>query len=89
MLPFVSGLFGPDLAIDLGTANTLIGVPGAGVVLDEPSVVATSPRVRGMLPGGCAVGHLARQMFGRSPESVTVVRPLRDGVITDSNLVRD
>jgi rod shape-determining protein MreB len=86
MLPFVSGLFGPDLAIDLGTANTLIGVPGAGVVLDEPSVVAVSPRIRGLLPGGCAVGHLARQMFGRSPESVTVVRPLRDGVITDSHL---
>ena len=91
MLDFVSGLFGPDLAIDLGTTTTLIGVPGEGLVLNEPSVVAVAPRgaprssIR-VLSGGCAVGHLARQMWGRTPESIHVVRPLRDGVIVDSTL---
>jgi len=86
MLDFVSRIFGPDLAIDLGTATTLIGVPGEGLVLNEPSVVAVAPRGNRVLSSGCAVGHLARQMWGRTPDSITVVRPLRDGVITDSNL---
>ena len=86
MLNRLLGFFSADLAIDLGTVNTLISVPGEGVVLDEPSVVAVGERSQRVLSGGCAVGHLARQMSGRTPDSISVVRPLRDGVITDFQL---
>jgi rod shape-determining protein MreB len=75
-----------DLAVDLGTVNTLIAVAGEGLVLDEPSVVAVEKRTSRILSGGCAVGHLARQMLGRTPESISVVRPLSEGVITDFEL---
>ena len=86
MLNRIRGLFSADLAVDLGTANTLIGVAGEGVVLNEPSVVAVEEGTHRVLSGGCAVGHLARQMLGRTPGSISVVRPLRDGVITDFEL---
>jgi rod shape-determining protein MreB len=98
MLNRVFGLFGADLAIDLGAANTLIAAPGEGVVLNEPSVVAVAAVGRAASPsgnkgaahrilsGGCAVGHLARQMSGRTPDTIHVVRPLKDGVITDFQL---
>jgi rod shape-determining protein MreB len=86
MLNRISGLFGADLAIDLGTANTLISVAGEGLVLNEPSVVAVEEGTHRVLSGGCAVGHLARQMLGRTPGSISVVRPLREGVITDFEL---
>jgi rod shape-determining protein MreB len=86
MLNRVFGYFSSDLAIDLGTANTLISVPGEGLVLNEPSVVAVGARARQVLSGGCAVGHLARQMWGRTPDSISVVHPLKDGVITDFHL---
>ena len=76
----------PDLAIDLGTANTLVAVQGRGIVLDEPSVVALEKGTRKVLGRGTAVGKLARQMLGRTPESITAVRPLADGVITDFEL---
>jgi rod shape-determining protein MreB len=69
----------PDIAIDLGTANTLIQVKGQGVVLNEPSVVAldrATGRVR-------AIGLEAKRMLGRTPEGIVAVRPLRDGVIAD------
>ena len=72
-----------DMAVDLGTANTLIAVVGEGLVLDEPSVVAIDRGTGRILSGGCAVGHLARQMQGRTPERIAVVRPLADGVIAD------
>ena len=75
-----------DLAVDLGTANTLISVAGEGLVLNEPSVVAVQHRTNRILSGGCAVGHLARQMLGRTPDSIAVVRPLAGGVITDFQL---
>jgi len=75
-----------DLAVDLGTANTLISMPGEGLVLNEPSVVAVQQRTNRILSGGCAVGHLARQMLGRTPDSIAVVRPLAGGVITDFQL---
>lgn len=77
------GYLRAELAVDLGTANTLIARAGEGLVLDEPSVVAVARDSRRILSGGCAVGHLARQMLGRTPDSISVVRPLRDGVITD------
>lgn len=75
-----------DLAVDLGTANTLVGVVGEGIVLDEPSVVAIDRRTGRILAGGCAVGHLAKQMQGRTPDSIQVVRPLGAGVIADFEL---
>jgi len=76
----------PDLAIDLGTANTLVAIQGDGVVLDEPSVVALQKGTRRVLGKGTAVGKLAKQMLGRTPDSITAIRPLQDGVITDFEL---
>jgi rod shape-determining protein MreB len=76
----------PDLAIDLGTANTLVAIQGEGIVLDEPSVVALQKGTRRVLGKGTAVGKLAKQMLGRTPDSITAIRPLQDGVITDFEL---
>ena len=73
---------GRDLAIDLGTANTVIYERGRGVVLDEPSVVAVRSGTSHLL----AAGHRAKEMLGRTPESVSAVRPLRDGVISDADV---
>jgi rod shape-determining protein MreB len=70
---------GRDIAIDLGTANTLIYVRGQGVVLNEPSVVALD--VSDGKP--VAVGHEAKRMMGRTPGHIRAVRPLKDGVIAD------
>jgi rod shape-determining protein MreB len=78
--------FSADLAIDLGTAVTRIAAAGEGVVLEEPSVVAVEQGSRRVLARGAAVGHLARQIEGRTPGSISVVRPLRDGVIADFEL---
>ena len=78
--------FCPDLAIDLGTANTLVAVQGGGITLNEPSVVALQKGSRRVTGRGTAVGKLARQMLGRTPDSIQAVRPLRDGVITDFEL---
>jgi rod shape-determining protein MreB len=86
MLQRLFGYLRADLAVDLGTANTLISVAGEGLVLNEPSVVAVQQRTNRILSGGCAVGHLARQMLGRTPDSIAVVRPLAGGVITDFEL---
>ncbi len=86
MLNRLFGCLGSDLAVDLGTANTLVSVAGEGIVLDEPSVVAVEGKTNRILSGGCAVGHLAKQMLGRTPKSISVVRPLREGVITDFEL---
>jgi len=76
----------PDLAIDLGTANTLVAIQGQGIALDEPSVVALQKGTRRVLGKGTAVGKLAKQMLGRTPDNITAVRPLKDGVITDFEL---
>lgn len=75
----VSGLLGRDIAIDLGTANTLIYARKKGIVLDEPSVVAINPHTGKLL----AVGAKAREMIGRTPPHIATLRPLRDGVIAD------
>jgi len=83
MLRHLFDHFRCDLAIDLGTANTLIGVAREGIVLDEPSIVAVDARTKRILSGGCAVGHLARQMEGRTPDQIAVMRPLVGGVIAD------
>ncbi|KAF0121416.1 MAG: rod shape-determining protein MreB [bacterium] len=79
----ILGLFSNDLAIDLGTANTLVYVKGKGIVLSEPSVVA----VRSNYPEGVkkvlAVGMEAKKMLGRTPGSIVAIRPMKDGVIAD------
>ncbi|QHI95282.1 MreB/Mrl family cell shape determining protein [Aristophania vespae] len=75
------GLMSADMAIDLGTANTLVYVKGRGVVLNEPSVVAVTD-IRGRRQV-LAVGDEAKQMVGRTPGNITAIRPLRDGVIAD------
>ncbi len=73
---------GRDLAIDLGTANTLIHERGRGVVLDEPSVVAVRRGSSELL----AAGARAKEMIGRTPDSIVALRPLRDGVISDADV---
>ena len=72
-----------DIAIDLGTANTLIYVKGKGIVLNEPSVVALSNEKKDQKPKVLAVGHEAKTMLGRTPGNISAVRPLKDGVIAD------
>lgn len=72
-------MFGGKLGIDLGTANTLVYVPGKGIVLNEPSVVAVSERDNKIL----AVGVEAKEMIGRTPDDIVAYRPMRDGVIAD------
>jgi rod shape-determining protein MreB len=79
-------MFTSDLAIDLGTANTLVYLRGRGVVLSEPSVVA----VRGSGKGGkvLAVGSAAKEMLGRCPENIRAIRPMKDGVIADFEITQ-
>ncbi|GAB4361814.1 MAG: rod shape-determining protein [Methylohalobius sp. ZOD2] len=83
MFKRLRGLFSNDLSIDLGTANTLIYIPGQGIVLNEPSVVAIrEDRLRGA-KSIAAVGQEAKQMLGRTPGNIVAIRPLKDGVIAD------
>lgn len=82
LFDWVSGLFSNDLAIDLGTANTLIYVRGKGIVSCEPSVVAVETSQNGRRRVS-HVGREAKEMLGRTPANVAAVRPLRDGVIAD------
>ncbi|MGP0566448.1 rod shape-determining protein [Nitrospina sp. 32_T5] len=77
MFNLFADLFSNDLAIDLGTANTLVYVKGRGVVLREPSVVAINSHTREIL----AVGEEAKKMLGRAPGSIQAIRPMKDGVI--------
>jgi rod shape-determining protein MreB len=82
MFSSVLGLFSQDMAIDLGTANTLVYVKGRGVVCNEPSVVAIHHDRKGN-KNVVAVGTAAKNMLGRCPQDITAVRPLKDGVIAD------
>jgi rod shape-determining protein MreB len=79
---WLAGMFSNDLAIDLGTANTLVYVKGEGIVLNEPSVVAVQRDLRGS-KRVLAVGKEAKSMLGRTPGSIVAIRPLKDGVIAD------
>jgi rod shape-determining protein MreB len=74
-----NSFIGRDMAVDLGTANTLVYVRGKGVLVDEPSVVALNQATGELL----AVGHEAKRMLGRTPEDIVTIRPLKDGVIAD------
>ena len=76
---FMYNMFSSDLAVDLGTANTLIYVKGRGVVSSEPSVVAINSNTREIL----AIGQEAKNMLGRTPANISAVRPMKDGVIAD------
>ena len=83
MFKRLRGLFSSDLSIDLGTANTLIYIRGQGIVINEPSVVAIrEDRVRGS-KSIAAVGTEAKRMLGRTPDNITAIRPLKEGVIAD------
>ncbi len=87
MFDRLMGLFSTDMAIDLGTANTLVYVKGRGIVLNEPSVVAVADskgRKRIL-----AVGEEAKQMLGRTPGTIQAIRPLRDGVIADFEIAEN
>ncbi|MFY3744967.1 rod shape-determining protein, partial [Anaeromyxobacter sp. Red801] len=82
MLNFVHNILSRDLAIDLGTANTLIYIRGMGIVSNEPSVVAVQADGRGSRRV-LAVGKEAKEMLGRTPGNIVAIRPMKDGVIAD------
>ncbi len=85
----IMGMFSNDLAIDLGTANTLVYAKGRGIVLSEPSVVAVQKNSRGGTERVLAVGKEAKQMVGRTPGHIVAIRPLREGVIADFEVTRE
>lgn len=78
-LDYFFGLFSLDVGIDLGTANTLVGVRGKGIVINEPSFVAVEKKTRTPLE----VGARAKEMWSKNPRNILIVRPLRDGVISE------
>jgi rod shape-determining protein MreB len=80
--PWYSPVIGRDMAVDLGTANTVVYVRGRGIVLNEPSIVAINTRTNQLL----AVGGEAKRMLGRTPGHITAIRPLKDGVIADFDM---
>jgi rod shape-determining protein MreB len=79
----ILGWFSLDMGIDLGTCNTLVCVRGEGIVLNEPSVVAVKKGTTRVLQDGNAVGLVAKEMLGKTPGTITAIRPLKDGVISD------
>ena len=85
MLSGLGWVMGRDMALDLGTANTVVYVRGEGIVLDEPSVVAVNTKTGKVL----AVGAEAKSMIGRTPSHIQAVRPLRDGVIADFDMCEE
>jgi len=84
-LNWILGFFSLDIGIDLGTANTLVFVRGKGIVINEPSWVAVEKKSRRPI----AVGQEAKEMAGRTPKNVVVVRPLRDGVISEFEITEE
>src|SRR5260370_4877553 len=82
---YLTGFGGRDLAVDLGTANTLVYVRGSGIVLSEPSVVAIDSRTGEVH----AVGIEAKRMLGRTPGTIQAIRPLKDGVIADFDVTEE
>src|SRR3989304_7360103 len=83
LLDSVLGWFSMDMGIDLGTCNTLVCVREKGIVLNEPSVVAVRKGTNIVLNDGEAVGLVAREMLGKTPGSISAIRPLKEGVISD------
>ncbi|AHM02957.1 Rod shape-determining protein MreB [Roseibacterium elongatum DSM 19469] len=87
MVGLLGNLFSSDMAIDLGTANTLVYVKGRGVILNEPSVVAY--QVKDGVKKALAFGEDAKLMLGRTPGSIQAIRPMRDGVIADFDVAEE
>ncbi|MGR3318710.1 MAG: rod shape-determining protein [Candidatus Anammoxibacter sp.] len=85
-LDYFLGFMSIDMGIDLGTANTLVYVVGEGIVLNEPTVVAVKPGTNKVLLNGQAVGVNAKAMLEKAPDNVSVIRPLKDGVIADFDI---
>ena len=83
MLDRILNWFSVDMGIDLGTCNTLVAVRGEGIILNEPSVVAVKRGTNRVLNNGNAVGWQAKEMLGKTPGSISAIRPLKDGVISD------
>lgn len=83
MLDTILGWFSKDMGIDLGTCNTLVCIRNEGIVLNEPSVVAVRKGTNTVLNNGEAVGLVAKEMLGKTPGSISAIRPLKDGVISD------
>jgi len=83
ILDAILGMFSTDMGIDLGTCNTLVCVKNEGIVLNEPSVVAVRKGTNTVLNDGAAVGVVAKEMLGKTPGSISAIRPLKDGVISD------
>ena len=79
------GYFSNDLAIDLGTANTLVYARGRGIVVDEPSIVAINKKTNKVV----AVGHEAKEMLGRTPGNIVAIKPMKDGVIADFDVTEE
>ena len=83
MFDRLRSMFSIDMGIDLGTCNTLVSVRGQGIVLNEPSVVAVRKGTNQVLKNGEAVGWMAKEMLGKTPGTMSAIRPLKDGVISD------
>ncbi len=80
---YLGNCFGTVIGIDLGTCNTLISVRGKGIVLNEPSMVAVLRGTNNILDNGNAIGSVAHEMLGKTPESISAIKPLANGVISD------
>ena len=76
---------GNDIAIDLGTANTLIYVKGVGVVVDEPTLLAVNKSDNSII----TIGREAKKLIGRVPDTIELIRPLRDGVISENEMAQE
>ena len=87
LLDSIWGRFSTDLAIDLGTANTLVYVKGKGVIINEPSFVAVNSNGKGK-NSVLAVGNEAKLMLGRTPGNIFALRPMKDGVIADFDVTQ-
>lgn len=87
----ILGIFSMDMGIDLGTCNTLVCVRGQGIVLNEPSVVAVKRGTNRVLKlkGESAVGLVAKEMLGKTPGSISAIRPMKDGVIADFDITEE
>ncbi len=85
------GIFSLDMGIDLGTCNTLVSIRGQGIVLNEPSVVAVRRGTNKVLRlgDGAAVGLVAKEMLGKTPGSISAIRPMKDGVIADFDITEE
>ncbi|HQE62681.1 MAG TPA: rod shape-determining protein, partial [Candidatus Latescibacteria bacterium] len=81
----LAGMISNDIGVDLGTANTLVWVKGRGIVLNEPSIVAVERNTRKPL----AIGAEAKQMLGRAPSEIEVIRPMKDGVIANFEIAEE